>query len=259
MASGCITGPFVSQQHGVTGKLRFCCLHWRDQWLTNTVHSFMVREGCNGLTVARLTFHERLPGVLSRHVPTSTSALCGESVYSIYVCMQPNNSNQYFSLSSTSVEIISKQAILHPGVSKDEMWSNGQFTSHWANTPFLFHLATRRHSTAWNRYGDHEEETEEQLKPISANFLLLYLLKGYYSKLHPRFLFPPLWHNFPHTNTHEVTILTSHTTYISGRVERGISMSWTRVIGLVSPTSKIIEKKVGFLCPERGNVKGKGA
>lgn len=99
-----------------------------------------------------------------------------------------------------------------------------------------------------------QKSSWSQFQPIS-----FYLLKGYYSKLHPRFLFPPLWHNFPHTNTHEVTILTSHNTYISGRVERGISMSWTRVMGSVSPTSKIEEKKVGFLCPERGNVKGKGA
>lgn len=109
--------------------------------------------------------------------------LCVASVYSIYLCSQPNNSNRYFSFSLSSVELISKQANLHPGASKDGMWSYGRFSGRCTNTPFLFHLATgqhKYHSTASKRHCNHEEETGEHLKIILANSLILHLLKEYY-------------------------------------------------------------------------------
>lgn len=163
MATGCITAPFVSQQHGVTGKLRFGCLHCPDQRLTNTVHSFMVREGCNRPTVAWSTLHKRLPRVQPRHALDFNKCAVWWDVC-VCVCIQPNNLNQYFRVSSKVWKLFpSKQSsTLEP--LKMECGVKDGLVAAAKNTPFLFHLATGWHkyySAASNRYGDHEEETEQ--------------------------------------------------------------------------------------------------
>lgn len=175
----------------------------------------MVREGCNAPTVAWSTFRERLPRVLSRHALDFNKS----SVYSIYVRIQPNNSNQYFSLSSQVWKLFPSKPPSALELLKMECGVNGRFGSRRAHTPFLFHLATGRHKyySASNRYGDHEEEAEEQLKTISANFPLLHLLKRVLpfisSKLHPKVpLSTAVTHvsTHSHTRTHKAPIMTTY-------------------------------------------------
>lgn len=75
MATGWIAASFVSQQTGMTGKLRNDCLRRLDQQLTNTVHSFMVRKDCN-----------RLPGQRS-NAKSTAQARAAQALYILYLCL----------------------------------------------------------------------------------------------------------------------------------------------------------------------------
>lgn len=130
IATGCITTPCASQQHGVTGKLRFGCLRWPDQRLTNTVHSFMVRHGCNGPVGCLVNVPWATAKGPAQARAGLQQVLCVVKLrvlYSIYVCIQPKNLKPYFSLSSQVWKLFLSEPSSTLQLLKMELGSNGRF------------------------------------------------------------------------------------------------------------------------------------
>lgn len=172
MATGCITTPLCpSNMAWPEKKSRFGCLLWPDQWLTHTVHSFMVWKGCNGLTVAWSTFHEWLPEVWPRHVPDKCCVWW--EVCTIFTFGFSHTNKPIFRCFLQVWKLFPSNLSSALELLKMECGVTDGLVAAAKDTPFLFRLATGQHkyySAAWNRYGHHEEKTEESFQTISANF-----------------------------------------------------------------------------------------